>query len=214
MKKKNKMHFAKSDRNGADAEHKEHKSKDKDHKSAQWKTISRTRIDIDEKTRGKVCQILNQTLADSLDTYSQTKQAHWNVKGLTFYQLHLLFDEIASDLIEYVDLVAERITALGGTAFGTVRMAADATELPEYSVGNLAGIDHVVAMADRLARYGEGLRANIDATDDLGDKDTADIYTEISREIDKWLWFLEAHLQGPAAEQETKKLALEASARQ
>jgi starvation-inducible DNA-binding protein len=177
------------------------------------RSLHPTRNDMPEKDRLEVCQLLNQSLADTFDMYSQTKQAHWNVKGVHFYQLHLLFDEIAGELLEFVDLVAERITTLGGTAFGTVRMAAEGTELPEYPVGNLAGMDHVVALSDRLAQFGESIRANIDACDQLGDKDTADIYTEISRDVDKRLWFLEAHLQAPTAERETRREAVETGSR-
>src|SRR3990167_2929325 len=81
--------------------------------------LHESRIDLSDKIRLQVCQFLNQALADTFDMYSQTKQAHWNVKGVHFYQLHLLFDKIAEDLIEYVDTIAERVTTLGGTAFGT-----------------------------------------------------------------------------------------------
>jgi starvation-inducible DNA-binding protein len=95
---------------------------------------------------------------------------------------------------EYVDLVAERVTALGGTALGTVRIAASESILPEYNLDVVDGIEHITALADRYAAYGKHIRAAIDATDNLGDADTADLYTEISRNIDKRLWFLEAHL--------------------
>ena len=140
--------------------------------------------------------LLNQTLAATSDLQSQTKQAHWNVKGPHFYPLHLLFDEIAGELTEFVDEVAERVTALGGYATGTVRMAAEASPLPEYPTSAVDGMDHVKALVDRFAGYGAHVRQGIDKTDELGDKDTADLYTEISRLVDKRLWFLEAHLQG------------------
>ncbi len=156
-----------------------------------------TRIDMPAETRLEVIGSLNQTLASTLDLKTQVKQAHWNVKGMDFYQLHELFDELASELEEYIDMVAERITALGGVAFGTARVAASQSQLPEYPFDILEGKEHVVALADRYAAYGKSLRAEIDATDDMGDADTADLYTEISRAIDKRLWFLEAHLQAP-----------------
>lgn len=154
-----------------------------------------TRIDISTETRSKVIEVLNQTLATTLDLQTQVKQAHWNVKGKDFYQLHLLFDEMATELEEYIDLVAERITALGGYAFGTTRVAAEKSILPEFPFHILDGIEHVTALADRFAPYAKHLREAIDTTDDLGDKDTADLYTEVSRTVDKRLWFLEAHLQ-------------------
>ena len=153
-----------------------------------------TRIDLSTETRVGVVQILSQTLATTTDLKTQVKQAHWNVKGLDFYQLHGLFDEMASELEEYIDMVAERITALGGTALGTVRVAAAESLLPEYSLDIVDGIEHLDTLADRYAAYGKHLREAIAKTDELGDADTADLYTEISRTIDKRLWFLEAHL--------------------
>lgn len=153
-----------------------------------------TRIDMPQDVRSQVTEILNQTLAATLDLKTQTKQAHWNVKGMDFYQLHELFDEIAGELEEYVDMVAERVTALGGTAMGTARIAAAESILPEYDLEAVTGEEHVTALAERFAAYAKHVRESIDATDDLGDADTADLYTEVSRTIDKRLWFLEAHL--------------------
>ncbi|MEC4815462.1 MAG: DNA starvation/stationary phase protection protein Dps [Scytonema sp. PMC 1069.18] len=157
-----------------------------------------TRIDIPESARAQIAALLNQTLAASTDLKSQTKQAHWNVKGTDFYQLHELFDEIAAEIEEFIDMFAERITALGGYACGTVRMAAANSILPEYPVNILSGMEHVTALAERFAPYAKHLRESIDKTNDLGDADTADLYTEVSRTIDKRLWFLEAHLQAAA----------------
>ena len=153
-----------------------------------------TRIDLSEELRAKVVGILNQTLAATLDLKTQTKQAHWNVKGMDFYQLHLLFDEMAGELEEYTDMVAERVTALAGTAMGTARIAADRSILPEYAFDAVSGAEHITALADRYALYAQHLREGIEATEALGDADTADLYTEISRTIDKRLWFLEAHI--------------------
>jgi starvation-inducible DNA-binding protein len=155
-----------------------------------------TRIDIPADARKEINELLNQTLAATLDLKTQVKQAHWNVKGTDFYQLHELFDEIAGELEEYIDLVAERVTALGGYALGTARLAVANSILPEYPLDIDAGIDHVTALADRFAPYAAHLRKAINTTNNLGDADTADLYTEISRTIDKRLWFLEAHLQG------------------
>lgn len=166
-----------------------------------------TRIDLPEKVRSQVIELLNQTLATSLDLKTQVKQAHWNVKGKDFYQLHLLFDEIATEVEEYIDLVAERATALGGLAIGTARTAASSSELPEYPFDIDEGLEHVTALADRLAIYAKSLRVNIDKTDQLGDMDTNDLYVEISRGIDKRLWFLEAHLQTDAKPAKTHELA-------
>lgn len=155
-----------------------------------------TRIDLPETTRAEVINILNHSLATTLDLKTQVKQAHWNVKGINFYQLHLLFDEMATELEGYVDLIAERATTLGGTAMGTARMAVADTILPEFPLDLANDKDYVVALADRYAPYGKMVREAIDKTGALGDADTADLYTGISRAIDQRLWFLESHLQG------------------
>ncbi len=153
-----------------------------------------TRIDIPMDVRSQVAEILNKTLAATLDLKTQAKQAHWNVKGMDFYQLHELFDEIAGELEEYVDMVAERVTALGGTAMGTARLAASESILSEYDLDAITGEEHVTALSERFATYAKHVREAIDKTDELGDADTADLYTEVSRTIDKRLWFLESHL--------------------
>ncbi|MEH1923227.1 DNA starvation/stationary phase protection protein Dps [Nostoc sp.] len=154
-----------------------------------------TRIDIPVEIRSQVNTLLNQSLATAIDLKTQIKYAHWNVKGKDFYQLHLLFDEIASEVEEFIDLIAERITTLGGKALGTSRIAAKESELPEYPFDAVDGTDHVIALSDHLAIYAKSLRKNIEKTNDLGDMDTNDLFIEISRAIDKRLWFLEAHLQ-------------------
>ncbi len=153
-----------------------------------------TRHDLAEDIRQKEVTILNQTLATTLDLKTQVKQAHWNVKGLNFYQLHELFDAMAGELEGYVDMVAERVTALGGVAIGTARIAAALSILPEYPYDAVDGVVHVTALAERYALYAAHVRSAIDETGALGDADTADLYTEISRDIDKRLWFLESHL--------------------
>lgn len=153
-----------------------------------------SRIDLAPDRRLGVTKLLNQTLAATLDLKTQTKQAHWNVKGMDFYQLHELFDEMATELEEYIDMVAERVTALAGKAMGTARIAASESILPEYPLDAVSGVEHVTALADRYGVYGKHLREAIDTADEMGDADTADLYTEISRTIDLRLWFLEAHL--------------------
>lgn len=138
---------------------------------------------------------MNQSLADAADLRSQTKQAHWNVKGPNFIALHELFDRISAELDTHVDNIAERITTLGGTALGTVRLSAQYSSLPEYPHEITDGVNHVKALSSAIADFGKRTRKDIDETDALGDKDTADLYTEISRAIDKALWFVEAHNQ-------------------
>ncbi len=154
-----------------------------------------TKIDIAEKTRATLVDLLNDRLADTADLTSQLKQAHWNVKGKDFQQLHELFDAIEEALIPYVDMLAERATTLGGTAMGTVRMAAKASTLPEYPSDITNGKDHLSAVRDRLAKYAGLVREAIGKASDLGEPTTEDLFTEISRAVDLQLYFVESHLQ-------------------
>lgn len=154
-----------------------------------------TKNTIPEKVRIQISGMLQSHLAHSLDLKTQAKQAHWNVKGPDFIALHKLFDEISTQSEEYTDLIAERIVQLGGIAEGTLRVAAKRTDLPEYPLNIATGAQHVTALAHTLATYGESVRRAIGSADELNDRDTADIMTEISRGVDKYLWFVEAHLQ-------------------
>ena len=157
--------------------------------------LHNTKIDLPKDKREKLIEILNGRLADASDLKSQIKQAHWNVKGMSFIALHELFDSIATAVEAHVDLIAERVTTLGGTALGTVRLAAQNSGLSEYPHEITDGASHVDAVSTALADFGKAVRKGIDDAADLGDQDTADIFTEISREIDKQLWFVEAHIQ-------------------
>jgi starvation-inducible DNA-binding protein len=154
-----------------------------------------TSIEIDSETRAQITALLNQQLADTFDLYSQTKQAHWNVKGAQFFQLHELYDKLAAELIDHVDTIAERATALGGTALGTLQMAAKATRLSDYPAEAVASQTSLQTLAQRYAALAASTRSAIDEADRLGDADTADLFTGVSRGLDKALWFLEAHLQ-------------------
>lgn len=157
--------------------------------------LHRTKNDLSAEARNKVIELLNARLADASDLKSQAKQAHWNVKGIHFFQLHELFDQVATAVEAHIDLIAERVTALGGIALGTVRMAAKNSTLSEYPMEITDGTAHVDALSTAMADFGKVVRQNIDDADEIGDKDTADLFTEISREIDKLLWFVEAHIQ-------------------
>jgi starvation-inducible DNA-binding protein len=157
-----------------------------------------TKIDIPAATRDKVIALLNQQLADTFDLFSQIKQAHWNVKGMHFIALHELFDKLSDVVLEQIDEIAERVTALGGTAEGTVAVAAKRSKLKNYPLSITAGKDHLFYLSTQLSVYGKAIRTAITDTDELGDADTADLFTGISRDTDKYLWFIEAHLQDKA----------------
>jgi starvation-inducible DNA-binding protein len=154
-----------------------------------------TENDISLKRRSELNTLMNQRLADAVDLQMQIKQAHWNVKGPSFIGLHELFDKVYHSVESYVDMIAERIAQLGGIAEGTVRVAASRTRLAEYPLQIAEGMAHVEAVARALSTFGAEARTTIDEANALDDADTADLFTEVSRGIDKWLWFVEAHSQ-------------------
>ena len=154
-----------------------------------------TENDISQNRRVEISALLNQRLADAVDLQTQMKQAHWNVKGPHFIGLHELFDKIDEAVEAYVDLIAERIVQLGGIAEGTARIAAGRSRLEEYPLAIADGSAHVEAVSKALSTFGHEARNSIDQADELGDADTSDLFTEVSRGIDKWLWFVEAHSQ-------------------
>ena len=153
-----------------------------------------TRINIPQEIRLYLITLLNQSLACTVDLRSQVKQASWNVKGTDFAQLQALFETIATELNAYVNLMAERIVVLGGEVLGTVRTAATQSTLPEYPGGLVEGNAHVLALAERFAHYATVIRDAITRAADVGDADTAALYTDISRGVDKRLGGLDAHL--------------------
>ena len=158
-------------------------------------TLHTTRISIPEKKRIELIAALNSTLASTADLYAQCKHAHWNVKGMDFIALHKLFDELAEEVEEQVDTIAERVTALGGTALGTIQSTVENSSLREYPTGTLTAEKHLEHLAHNFAILGELSRNNIKASEELEDMATNDLYIDLVRMLDKSLWFIEAHLQ-------------------
>ena len=148
-----------------------------------------------QNAKGVAVALLQARVADSIDLSLITKQAHWNLKGPQFIGVHLMLDGFREEQDEYVDTMAERITQLGGTTRGTAQEVAATSKLPPYPLDIYQVSDHIHALIERYALVANALRANIDEVDEAGDPDTADIFTEVSRGIDKQLWFLEAHTQ-------------------
>jgi len=165
-----------------------------------------TKNPLPAETRAKAVRLLNHRLADSIDLQSQCKQAHWNVKGPQFIALHKLFDEIYEATEEYIDLIAERVVQLGGIAEGTIRVASARSTLTEYPLVISSGEEHVAALSDVLAQFSGKAREAIDELEELEDPDSMDILTEVSRGVDQWLWFVEAH-------QQTRPVSTEASSK-
>jgi starvation-inducible DNA-binding protein len=182
-------------KNGGEARSRSHQTVPESRSRIAAKTYP-TKNDLPEATRLEVIGLLNQRLAECIDLQLQSKQAHWNVKGPTFIALHKLFDEINEDVEAYVDLIAERIVQLGGIAEGTVGAVEGRSTLVDYPLTLSTGSEHVAALSDALAAFGRAARVGIEEMNELEDAGSADILTEISRGVDKWLWFVEAHQQG------------------
>ena len=160
--------------------------------------LIKTKNDISETAREKLVALCNARLADAMDLASQAKQAHWNVRGPSFIALHELFDDVTDAVREHADLIAERAAQLGGHVDGTARDAAKNSTLPEYPHGIAEGQKHAEALATALAAFGANARAAIATSEEYGDADLADIFTEVSRSVDKFTWFVEAHVQAKA----------------
>ncbi len=157
--------------------------------------LHRTQNDLPEKTRQEIIVLLNQQLADVLDLDLQIKQAHWNVKGPHFIGLHELFDKVADELHEFTDEIAERAVQLGGVALGTIQVVEKRSRLSACPLDAHSGKSHVAALSGALAHFAKTTRTAIDTAAKTGDADTADLFTEISRGVDKLLWMVEAHAQ-------------------
>ena len=157
--------------------------------------MEKTRNDLPDNTRKAMIALLNARLADAIDLRLAIKQAHWNVKGPNFIALHELFDQIQARVDTFVDDIAERAVSLGGAAHGTAQIAVKDSQLKPYPTETMPQKEHLVALAERLSAFGKLAREGIDAADEAGDKDTADLFTGVSRQMDKDLWFIEAHLQ-------------------
>ncbi len=156
-----------------------------------------SRNNLNSNARHVAIELLNARLADGLDLALITKQAHWNLKGLQFIGIHEMLDGFRGEQDDFNDTMAERIAQLGGTAFGTTQDITKSSQLTAYPTDIYAIQDHLAALIDRFSVAANAVRESIDQADEAGDADTADIFTEVSRGLDKQLWFLESHTQEP-----------------
>lgn len=158
-------------------------------------SMYQNRVALPNDVKKKVVEKMQASLASATDMYSQSKFAHWNVKGDNFYQLHLVFDHVAKVIGKQADPIAERITQLGGIANGTIRQAAAGSIIPEYAVDTVAGMDHVRVLADSLGKYCACLRSVSDEIDEIGDEPTSDFYNQLIVDAEEQLYFLESHIE-------------------
>lgn len=155
----------------------------------------KNRVALSDDVKKQVVTEMNRTLSASLDMYSQAKFAHWNVKGMNFYQLHLVFDAVAKTIFKQIDPIAERITQLGGTANGLVRQSAATSVVPDYNVEAISGPDHLKSLADSLGKYCSLMREVSEKVDDIGDKPSADFFNQLIVDAEEELYFLESHME-------------------
>jgi starvation-inducible DNA-binding protein len=155
--------------------------------------MHRTHNTLPQETRTQAVELLNKHLAAAIDLHGQLKQAHWNVRGPGFIAIHELFDRIAADVEAYSDLIAERAGGLGGVARGTVQIAATDSYLIRYPLEIADVPKHTFAVSAALSAFGQATRFAIAAAQAFDDADTADLFTQISRGVDRHLWFVESH---------------------
>jgi starvation-inducible DNA-binding protein len=117
-------------------------------------TMFKTKNGLSEATRVKAVELLIARVADCIDLQTQTKHAHWNIKGPNFIAPHELFSRINEEVEDYVDDIAERAVQLGGVAEGTARMLAKRSSLSEYPAKAMDGHGHVEALSSVLAAFG------------------------------------------------------------
>ncbi len=160
--------------------------------------LHQTTNDTKNNAKAVSMQTLQARLADGIDLALVIKQAHWNLKGSQFIGIHLMLDGFRAEVSEWNDMMAERITQLGGTARGTVQEVEKHTNLKPYPTDIYKIADHLKALIERFSAVANAVRQNIDDTDEAGDRGTSDLFTEVSRGLDKQLWFLEAHTQEPS----------------
>ncbi len=148
---------------------------------------------LNQDVRAEMIELLNANLANTIDLALAVKQAHWNLKGSGFIGVHELLDAVADRLRDSADLMAERAVILGGFARGTLEVVAERATLDAYPVEESALPAHVDALKERFMALGAELRDAIDAASDAGDEDTADLFTGVSRAVDKDAWFIGAN---------------------
>ncbi len=153
-----------------------------------------TRNKLPTKAKTEVVELINNSIASLIDLQLQTKQTHWNLRAPQFIAIHEMLDTFYAELDKYVDVLAERITQLGGTAYGTLEAVTAKTTLEAYPAGIHTWQSRLEHFSDVIAVSSALCLEAIETADNAGDAITADIFTQTARGIDLWLWKVESHL--------------------
>ena len=157
--------------------------------------MHKTMNPISENIRGSMVELLQTHLATAVDITYQTKQAHWNVKGMNFIAVHELFDDLHEETEEYVDTIAERLTAIGGQAHGTVQAASENSLLDPYPLDLVKSEDHLKRLTESYSKWSAAVAEGIEEASEAGDPLTEDLLTAIGHGLDKGIYFMESHFQ-------------------
>ncbi|UQW99626.1 DNA starvation/stationary phase protection protein [Streptomyces sp. RerS4] len=158
-------------------------------------TVKQFPLGLSYETRMYSCQRLNRILADTQILYGLYKKHHWLMRGVTFYQLHLVLDKHAGEQLALVDALAERVQTLGGVAVGDPRHVAEITSIPRPP----DGVEEVPAMLSRLLKAHETILTDAHEaaarTGNSGDDGTNDLLvSQVIRTGELQTWFLAEHL--------------------
>lgn len=148
--------------------------------------------------RRVVCDYLNATSYLMLDYANKIKLAHWNTRGPLFKELHEFFDELHGNTLGFVDLMAERVVQLGAIVDLDTKVVGEKSDLKPYPLETTRGLEHVKILIGYAKTIAQNVHHHIEKCLESHDNTTADLYTEISRQFEKDLWMLEAHLDGEA----------------